>query len=395
MPIVSRLSGRDERAALFPPELLAHLDERFITSFDLYEEYVARLALQLFRGLGLEAACRTPAGIDEVLARTGLATATARMPVAWILALLATRGWIGREAGPDGRPRYRLAAPLPTLDPGEPRATQQAHDPQCLPAYDIAALAASHYPDVLSGRVNGEQALFGPEGIVPWVRYFSNDNPLYAISNIVGAIAVARATPDEVESILEIGGGLGSGALALLDHFRRIGRSGEIASYRLTEISPLFLKRAGRSLAARHPDLPVSFAELDIDRPLAQSGIAPGSVSLVYGVNVLHVARDLGATLAQLREALRPGGRLVMSECIRPSAGAPLHLELVFNLLGSFRDARLVPGWRPNGGFLTPEQWTAALEANGFGEVQIFPDIAGLRDAYPSFVIGALSARRT
>lgn len=395
MPITSRLSGRDERAALFPPELLAHLDRRFITSFDLYEEYVARLALQLFRSLGLEAACRTPGGLAEVLARTGFAAATAGLPVAWILALLATRGWIERDIGPDGRPRYHVAAALPLLDPGEQRAAQQAHDPRCLPAYDIAALAASHYPAVLSGQVNGEQALFGPEGIVPWVRYFSNDNPLYAISNTVGAIAAAQATADEVESILEIGGGLGSGALALLDHFQRSGRSGEIAAYRLTEVSPLFLKRARRALAARHPGLPISFAALDIDRPLAEAGIAPASVSMIYGVNVLHVARDLGATLVQLREALRPGGRLVMAECIRPFTDAPLHLELVFTLLGSFRDARLVPGWRPNGGFLTPEQWTAALEANGFGEVRIFPDIAALRDAYPSFVIGALSARRT
>lgn len=394
MPIRSRRSGQDERAALFPKELLAHFDDAMIASFDLFEEYVSRLALLLFRTTGLEAACRTRASATELIARAGLAPEAARLPASWILALLASRDWIACETGPDGEIRYRLARALPLLDPEEVRAAQEAHDPRCLAAYDISALAAAHYPDVLSGRINGEQALFGEAGIIPWMKYFSNDNPLYAISNKVGAIAAAQSTAADTEAILEIGGGLGSGAIALLDHFGNIGRAGQIGSYALTEISPLFLKRAQRNLAARNARRALRFAALDIDHPFAQAGIVPGSVSMAYGVNVLHVARDLGKTLAELRASLRKSGLLVMTECIRPFAHAPLHLELVFNLLASFRDALLVPGWRPNGGFLTPEQWTAALEANGFREVRVYPDIAAIRDDYPSCVIGAILARR-
>ena len=395
MPILSKRSGQDERAALFPPELLAHFDGAMIASFDLYEEYVSRLALALFRTTGLEAACRSAASATEAVARARLVPQAAHLPVSWILALLASRDWIARESGADGQIRYRLGQALPFLDPEELRAAQQAHDPRCLPAYDIAALAAAHYPDVLSGRINGEQALFGEAGIMPWVKYFSNDNPMYAISNRVGAIAAAQSTAVDSEAILEIGGGLGSGAIALLDHFENIGRTAQIGSYTLTEISPLFLKRAQRNLAARNSRCALRFGALDIDQPFAGTGIAPGSVSMVYGVNVLHVARDLGKTLAELRGSLRDHGLLVMTECIRPFAHAPLHLELVFNLLGSFRDALLVPDWRPNGGFLTPEQWTAALEANGFRDVRVYPDIAAIRDAYPSCVIGAILARRS
>ena len=395
MPILSKRNGQDERAALFPPELLAHFDDDMITSFDLFEEYVSRLALVLFRTTGLEAACSSATSVPGAIARAGLVPEQARLPVSWILALLASRDWIVREAGVDGEIHYRLGRTLPVLDPEEVRAEQQAHNPRCLPAYDISALAAAHYPDVLNGRINGEQALFGEAGIIPWVKYFSNDNPLYDISNKVGALAAAQASAADTEAILEIGGGLGSGAIALLDHFESIGRTAQIGSYTLTEISPLFLKRAQRNLAARNSRYALRFAALDINQPFALAGIAPGSVSMVYGVNVLHVARDLGKTLAELRGALRDHGLLVMTECIRPFANVPLHLELIFNLLGSFRDALLVPEWRPNGGFLTPEQWTAALEANGFRDVRIYPDIAAIRDAYPSCVIGALLARRS
>jgi SAM-dependent methyltransferase len=147
-------------------------------------------------------------------------------------------------------------------------------------------------------------------------------------------------------------------------------------------------------LLARHPAAPLAFEALDIDQPFIESDVLPGSFSLVYGVNVLHVARDLAATLGEIRVALKPGGVLVVSECVRPFDTTPLHLEIVFNLLSSFRDPILVPGWRPNGGFLTPEQWTAALEANGFVDVRIFPDIAAIRAAYPSFVVAAIAAAR-
>jgi hypothetical protein len=84
----------------------------------------------------------------------------------------------------------------------------------------------------------------------------------------------------------------------------------------------------------------------------------------------------------------------VLAECVRPFPGEPIYVEFAFNLLGTFRDAVLVPDWRPNGGFLTPEQWTAALAANGFADVRVFPDIATIRQDIPQFVVAAISARR-
>jgi SAM-dependent methyltransferase len=131
-----------------------------------------------------------------------------------------------------------------------------------------------------------------------------------------------------------------------------------------------------------------------MDRPFAEAGVEPGSLTLVYGVNTLHVARDLEFTFAEIRRALAPGGALVLSECVRPFADRPIYVEFIFNLLESFRAPRLVDPWRPHGGFLSPGQWTAGLMARGFRDVGVEPDIERLRDDVPACVIASISAAR-
>lgn len=390
MPVLSRRSGRDERDTLYPAELRPLIDDRFVTSCDLFEEYVSRQALAILRATGLAAACATPARVNEAVSRAGLDPGIALVPSTWLLEMAAERGWVSRTGDAGDEAVYVVDRPLPSLSPDDVRDAQLRHDPACLPAYEIAQLATTHYPAVLRGSISGEQALFGPEGILPWMKYFSNDNPIYALSNRIGAIAAASALPPGEADILEIGTGLGSGADALLE----LLEARQVASrYLATDVSPLFLKRARRLLATRHPQACVETAALDIDRPFAAQGLAAASRSLVFGVNVLHVARDLAATLAELKRVLRPEGTLVMAECVRPFAGHPFHFELPFNLLATFRDAVRVPGWRPNGGFLAPEQWRSALACNGFVDVRIYPDIETIRDAYPAFVSAAVVAR--
>ena len=393
MAIPVHVQQSESVTGLLSPALAPLFDSSFITSCDLLEAYSARLALQIFRSTGLAAACRQPVTVDEAIVSAGLAASVARVPAGWVLGMLASRGWL--DVTTQGEPRYCIAATLPALDASELAQAQEAHDPRCMPAYQIAALAAEHYPAVLRGQETGEQALFGPEGISVWVKYFSNANPLYAISNAVGAVAMEQVLGHGDAKILELGGGLGSGADAVLSRLAAGERTPRIAAYHFTEISPLFLKRAQRTLKARYPACPLTFAELDIDRPFASCDVAPGSFSVVYGVNVLHVARDLAATLAEVRLALEPGGAVIISECVRPFAGQPVYLELVFNLLSAFRDPVTVPGWRPVGGFLTPEQWAAALQANGFADVRVMPDIAALRARFPGLVVAAIVARRT
>ncbi len=380
----------DRLAELLPAELLPLFNDRFVESCARLEEYIRRLALQVVRSTGIDAAARDPGTAAEIAARAGLHPVRAPVAVGWLLATLesggrATRGGDGRYTVPEGP-----ADP----DPREVLDAQERLDPSALASYRMAALAATLYPSVLRGTASGEETLFAPERIGAWFEYFSNDNPLYAISNRIGAIAAERALHGDGGAVLELGGGLGSGAAAFLERLTDTGRLSAVRSYRLTEIAPSFLRRAQRRLAGQFPRVPLSFGRLDMDRPFSEAGVNDAAFALVYGVNTLHVARDLEFTLLEVRRALAPGGTLVLSECIRPLPGRPLYIEFLFNLLEAFRAPRLVEPWRPNGGFLTPEQWTAALEACGFHGVTVYPDMARIREVCPAFIVAAIAAVR-
>jgi SAM-dependent methyltransferase len=131
-----------------------------------------------------------------------------------------------------------------------------------------------------------------------------------------------------------------------------------------------------------------------MNRPFGEQGVAPGSVSVVYAVNTLHVAHDLDFTLGEVLAALEPGGRLVVSECVRSQARQPIESEFVFNLTEAFRSPRLHPLYRPSGGFLTPGQWKGAMEAAGFVDIRFLPDIVRVQDHAPRFIAAAIGGAR-
>jgi SAM-dependent methyltransferase len=389
----TRLAARV--AELMPAPLAALFDAPFVRSSHLYEEFVDRLAIQVVRAAGLDAAARPAGSVEEIAARAGLALDRARLPLDWLLRRLAGRGVLDLAGTGDGPERFRAPDRLPDLDPAPVREAQRRHDPSWLPSYALAETTARDYPRFLRGDATGEEILFSPARFRLWLDYFSNDNGLYAVNNHVGAIALEEWLPRTPGVVLELGGGLASAAIAVLERFQRAGRLAELREYRFTEIVPAFLRRGQQSLRARFPDAGwLGFGSLDMNRPFEDQGVAPASLAAVYAVNTLHVAHDLVATASQVLRALEPGGRLVVSECVRPVPGQSIYAEFVFNLMETFRSPRLHPEYRPNGGFLTPEQWTAALEAAGFVDVRLLPDIARIRSRLPGCYVAAIGATR-
>jgi len=381
--------------AALPPPLRPLFDGRFLRSWDLYDELVFRLALQVFHEAGLAAVAGEPGDAAEIVARAELEPGRALVPVEWILRQVAARGLL-RELRSDGVARWvRNDEPRPALDAGEVREEQSGLDPSWLPAYTLAETAARDYARFLRGEVTGEEVLFSPARLRLWIDYFSNANGLYAVNNRIGAIAVEEWMPAADAAILELGGGLGSAACAVLERLEAAGRLGTLCEYRFTELIPAFLRRGQRELETRFRDLaPLRFAPLDMNRPFDAQGVAPGSMSVVYAVNTLHVADDLLFTLGEILRALGPGGQLVVSECVRMRPGQSLSAEFIFNLMATFRSRASTSPGQPPAGFLLPGQWQAAMEAAGFVDVRFLPDVRSFAERFPLFHVAAIGATR-
>lgn len=378
-----------------PPSLRPLFGGSFLRSWDLYDEFVYRLTLRVFESAGLEAATREPGSTSDVVARAGLEPGQALIPLDWILRQLATHHILVGEHTAEGTRWRRSPGPIPALDPTPVREEQAGLDPSWLPAYTLAETVARDYVRFLRGEVAGEEVLFSPARFRLWIEYFSNANGLYAVNNRVGALAVAEWLTDPEPTILELGGGLGSAACALLEELDAAGRLGALGAYQFTELVPAFLRRGQQALQARFPNLPgLTFAPLDMNRPFEPQGVAPGSRSVVYAVNTLHVARDLDFTLGEIRAALAPGGRLIVSECVRMQPGQPLNAEFIFNLMATFRSRRPDTPGQPPAGFLLPKQWKATLEAAGLTGIRFLPDVLTLSERFPRFHAAAIGATR-
>jgi SAM-dependent methyltransferase len=267
-----------------------------------------------------------------------------------------------------------------------------AREPGAAVGIEILRTLINEAKRYFRGEASGDEILFAPQQLPLWLKYFSNDNLLYAINNTIGAEALARLVPADggAFEILEIGGGCGSAAEQAL---RTLGSA--ITRYRFTEVAETFARHGERAAqAAAAPSTVVESARLDMTKPWAAQGVEPGTFDAIYAVNCFHVAPDLDFVVAEAVKALKPGGTVVVSECVRPSKLArPIHAEIIFDFLDSFTDVITDPVKRPTHGFLSPTAWRATFEAAGLGDVTILPDVDAVAEVYPDFVVGAVLAR--
>jgi SAM-dependent methyltransferase len=363
--------------------------ERLHHSIELMERYSIDLSIDVLDRLGIIQHIADWRSAPELCVELDFAPRFS-VALAWLLERLIETDCLDVRRIDRAR-QYRLRKPpwAPAL--AELRAAGIAIDPANRATLDLLDHAASIYPAVSRGETSGEQALFGMQGIPLWLNYFHNENRAYAVNNWLGAIAAAdRVAAHASLRIMEIGAGAGSASETLLRTLSERGLAPRIECYLITEPNAFFRRRGQRDLCKQYPNLPLEFRALDIDRPWDAQGVAPGDFDLIYGVNVLHVAKDLIFSLQQARAALAPDGWLAIGECLRPYPRQPVYAELMFQLLESFIDVTLDPDYRPNAGFLTPAQWRTALRRAGFAHAQVAPDVERIRVIYPHFFAGAV-----
>jgi SAM-dependent methyltransferase len=371
-----------------PPGLF---DDRIFASCELADRYATDLCLDLVGRLDLGPALAGGGTVETLAAGRGFVDSF-RPALGALLDRLAVAGEIERD---EASGRYAATAALRAPELAELRRIGVEVDPAVAATLDLLDAAAAAYPAVAAGTTTGEQELFSAGRIGLWLTYFSNANPAYALSNLQAAVVAANRLPEGAGArVLEVGAGAGSATRTLLEELERRGRLADLARYDFTEPSPFFRRRGERELKARFPSLPLVSRALDLDRPLAGQETPPESVDLAFGVNVLHVAHDLGAALGEIRTALRPGGWLVAGECLRLFPGQPVPADLVFQIFDSFTQVATDPELRPHHGFLEPSTWRRALAAAGFEEVAVVPDLDRIRELYPRFFAGVVCGRR-
>jgi SAM-dependent methyltransferase len=382
--LLSRIPDPEVRA-LFTPE--------FVLCAEHFDRFTVEMVLKTVASLGLgEDLARGTTVCGLVAHRSWVPRAA--VPLDWFLRKLAADGYLDVDHS-GAEILFRARGPLPPGDPDRAEAMARALDPRSMPPFAVVRAMTEHIPAFLAGERTGEDILFSPTKLPLWFDYFSNDNLLYAINNRLGAEAVLRALPaTRPATIVEIGGGSGSAALALAERLTRDASLGRIGRYRFSEVVPTFLLRAERAIKARFPELPIEFSKVDMDRDLVEQGIPEGEADIFYAVNTVHIARNLGVTLERIRKSLKPGGAAVFSECVRPFENQPIYVEFVFNFLENFTGVATDPETRPTHGFLSPENWRRSLTAAGFTHVEILPDVESLARHYDAFFVAAVTARR-
>lgn len=392
--MTTRTEELPELLARIPdPEIRSLFSHEFILCSEEFDRFTTEVLLNLVHELGLAEPLRRGTTVPGVIAEKGWAP-RAEIPVRWFFKKLAAEEHLDVE-GDGQRESFKARGPLPTGDPDLAEARSRAIDPRSTPPFAVVRAMLEHVSGFLRGEKTGEEVLFSPSKLPLWFEYFSNDNLLYQINNRLGAEAVFRALPrSHPATLVEIGGGSGSAALAVAERLSRDAALSRIGRYVFTEIVPTFLRRSERALRARYPKLLVEFQKLDMDAGFEEQGLAQGIADVVYAVNTVHIAKDLHATLVRVRETLKPGGVAVFSECVRPFEGQPIYVELVFNFLQNFTGVATDPATRPNHGFLTPENWRSAFRAAGFERPEILPDVEELARHYDAFFVAAVSARK-
>jgi SAM-dependent methyltransferase len=373
-----------EIEALLPDVPSSVFDENFRRACERLDRYVGALALEL--AAALELPVGEPLQLDALFASRGW-NGRGRLAVAWLLETLELYGHAERAAE-----RWRFAGGRSAGASAALREEAERAMPAARPAYEVLALCAGALPAVLRGELRGEDALFGPTTLGLWFEYFSNANPHYGPSNAITGVAAARAARPGC-SVLEFGGGGGSAAEAVLGALAEADRAP--ARYVFTELQAAFLRRGSRAVQQRLPaGCEFSSRRFDINLDPASQGLEAGQFDLAFGVNTLHLAQDLLATLANLGGLLRPGGALIVGELLRPGPDAAVHLELPFTLLEAYGNAPLLPGIRPRPGFMSARGWVRALEAAGLSEITVLPaQIERCTELYPGFYSGAITAR--
>ncbi|KAH8423608.1 uncharacterized protein LDX57_001368 [Aspergillus melleus] len=230
-----------------------------------------------------------------------------------------------------------------------------------LPTWRLYTACARSLPDILAGEVDPLEIVFGSD--LADTFYADLFQSLCADGRLSTILDLASHENPGMR-VLEVGAGTGGMTghvmTALQEREKRTGTL-SFAEYDYTDISPSFFTRASERWSDLQAEGRMNFKILDLGRAIDSQGFKPGYYDLVIAASVLHATPYLEATIQNVRRALKPGGRLVLLEVVKPD-------DILTNFM-----AGLVPGWwvaredwRPHSPAVSEGLWDQCLRDNGF-----------------------------
>ncbi|UKZ46287.1 Type I Iterative PKS [Trichoderma virens] len=232
---------------------------------------------------------------------------------------------------------------------------------EILPAWKLYTTCARRLLEMLSGEVDPLQVVFASDEAE---LFYADLFQKLCQDGRLGTILDLTAHERPAQRILEVGagtGGMTGHVLSILQQREQRTGGYSFSEYTYTDISPMFFERAREKWSHLTSEGRLTFKTFNMDKPVQDQGFEPGSYDLVVAASVLHATPYLETSLRHVRQALKPGGRLILLEVINPD-------EIATNFM-----AGLVPGWwvakeewRPHSAAVPEKMWDKCLRDNGF-----------------------------
>ena len=345
----------------------------------LSREYVLYLIIDIFKKSNIYSLISSRfVSVEDIIRELNFIT-QANMPIFWMVSYLKTFKILAVKQT-DNISFFKISNKLPNINADKIIDSMLKIDRHVLPSILLLEKAADGYPDFFLGSKTAIDILITGDKMRLWSEYFNNNNSGYVVYNSFAALGLLNWMPRRAGiKIMEIGGGTGSASVFFFQELQKRGLISNIKEYIFSDISPIMLMAGNRTIIRQCPDIQmVQLKTINFNKSLLSQGIKPESLDVIYGVNSIHAAEDLSHTLENIYNVLKPGGMLILSECVRPNVNGLLFQELIFNLFDNYRGVKLSE-LRPMPGFLDIKSWKNIFRNAGFKKIESLTNVDAVK----------------